>query len=60
MKASVIVELHVSHPTIFSECVVKQPLVSPITIGNVLCSGAAAALRGRAIDALWNVASGFA
>jgi hypothetical protein len=47
MNASVIVELHVSHRTIFSECAVKQPLVSPITIGNVLCSGAAAPMPGR-------------
>jgi transposase len=42
--------------TVSFECTLKQPLFSQITIGNVLCSGAAAAGPSRAIDVVWNVA----
>jgi hypothetical protein len=49
MNASVIVETaRQPHRTVFSECTLKQPLVSPITIGKVLCSGAAVASPGGA------------
>jgi hypothetical protein len=30
-----------THGRVFSECTLKQPLVTPITIGNVLCRGGA-------------------
>jgi hypothetical protein len=56
MNASVIAKTaRQPHRTVFSECTLKQPLVSPITVGNVLCS-AAAAWPSRAIDVVWNVA----
>lgn len=51
MNASVIVKTaRQPDPTVFSERELEQPLVSPITIGNVLCCGATAASPGRAID----------